>query len=144
MSSLQLTAWSPADEAFVASVEDCTLGNASFRHVDHLRLAFLYLRGLPLAEATVRMTRTVQVFATHHGALSKYHETLTIAWMRLVASAAGASAPGTTFEGLLAGHRALADSSLPLRFYSRERLYSEEARRIFLEPDLEPLPPVAP
>jgi hypothetical protein len=28
----------------------------------------------------------------------------------------------------------------PLRFYSRERLFSVEARRHFVDPDLEPLP----
>jgi hypothetical protein len=29
----------------------------------------------------------------------------------------------------------------PLRFYSRERLFSVEARLSYIEPDLQPLPP---
>ena len=34
---------------------------------------------------------------------------------------------------------ALADRSLPLEFWSRERLMSDEARHGWLEPDLRPL-----
>jgi hypothetical protein len=129
-------------DEFVTAVEGCTLPNASFRHRDHLRLAWIYLRRLPFPEATERMRRTVRRFAAHHGSSGKYHETLTLVWMRLLASTVDPRTPDGAFEELLARNPEIADTGLPLRFYSRERLFGPDASERFVEPDLMPLPPV--
>ncbi len=73
----------------------------------------------------------------HHG----YHETITRAYVAGVRWYLAQAAE----EDLLARVNGLLESPMgrrdwPLRFYSRERLFSVEARRDFVEPDLAPLP----
>jgi hypothetical protein len=126
------------DAAFVRAFEACEL--TPFHHADHLRIAWIYLRALPAAEADARMAAGLRRFAASRGASEKYHETLTLVWLRLVAAAIGAHAP-VTFDDLLAAEPALLDQARPLTFYSRERLDSAAARTRWVAPDREPLPP---
>ena len=73
-----------SDETFVAEFEGCRFPNDQFRHADHIRLAWIYIRlcGYDMAER--RMRTSIQRFACHLGAAHKDHETITILWMRLV------------------------------------------------------------
>ena len=65
-----------------------------------------------------------------------YHETLTIFWMRTVADF-NASKNGTSLLGKGATNWSTKyDKDYPLRFYSREYLFSDEARAVFVEPDI--------
>lgn len=69
-----------------------------------------------------------------------YHETLTQLY---IAGVRGFLA-GNSDEGLLGKVNALLTSEMaprewPLRFYSRDRLFSVEARRSWAEPDLQPI-----
>jgi hypothetical protein len=67
-----------------------------------------------------------------------YHETLTIFWMRTVA-AFNASKNGASLSEKARELVAAFDKDYPLRFYSREYLFSDEARAAFVEPDIEPI-----
>ena|SRR5438445_6803077 len=80
------------DSEFVRAVERCEFPKESFHHRDHIRLAWIYLRQCDRGEAERRMADTIRRFAAHHGVTDKYHETITLAWMRLVAHATGAGA----------------------------------------------------
>lgn len=127
------------DEELVRAFESCELPSESFRHKQHLHLAWSYLRRMPYEDAAVAMEEGVRRYAAHHGATQKYHHTMTLVWMRLVA-AAMALHSDEDFEGLLRVHPELLDKLTPRRFYSAERLDSAAARADWLEPDLEPLP----
>jgi hypothetical protein len=48
--------------------------------------------------------------------------------------------PAPTFDTFIEGHSRLLDQSFIERFYSREALLSDRARRHWIEPDLRPLP----
>ncbi|HEX6053055.1 MAG TPA: hypothetical protein VFZ21_27495 [Gemmatimonadaceae bacterium] len=86
------------DAEFVAAFESCTLAPHAFRHYDHVRLAWTYLRTLTLPEATNRMAASIRRFALHHtGTTAKYDDTLTRAWMRLVAHVREISADAPDF-----------------------------------------------
>ena len=64
-----------------------------------------------------------------------YHETMTMFWMRTVADF-DASRNGAS---LLEKTNAIVetyDKEYPLRFYTRERLFSDEARAAFIEPNI--------
>ena len=124
------------NSAFVAAFEDCTLPNTLFRHREHLRLAWLYLRDLPYAEAAVRMEESIRRYAAHHGAAEKYHHTVTLFWMRLVAAARDETPGASTFEAFIAAHPHLLDKEILGRFYSAQRLAGDQARRGWVEPDL--------
>jgi hypothetical protein len=93
-------------------------------------------------EALARMRDAIRRFAAAAGVPQKYHETITILWMRLLADVKAAGASGE-LAGVLRAHPALADRDLPLQYYSRELLFSDDARAAWVEPDRRPLTPVA-
>ena len=129
-----------SDADFLHAVEGAELPGDQFDHRAHLRLGWIYLRQGPAGEAAERMAATLRHFAVRHGASGKYHETLTRLWMRLVAAARARVPDAASFDALLAAHPALLERDLPLRYYSRERLFGDAARAALVEPDLRPLP----
>jgi hypothetical protein len=128
------------DESFAAAFENCTLPNHQFHHRDHLRLALIYLRRYGPHQARTQIAATILRYATFHGAAGKYHHTITMAWMRLLAGAAAAYPPETPLDNLFAAHPALLDKNTLNEYYSEALLNSPAARAEFAEPDLKPLP----
>jgi hypothetical protein len=121
------------------ALEQCQIPEGGFPHASHLRVAWVYLlESATVDEAALRMAATLRRFAAAAGQLEKYHQTITVFWMRRLASER-AMHPGASLEDLLRHVPALLDKNLPLAYYSRERLFSEEARASWLEPDLTPL-----
>jgi hypothetical protein len=136
MTADTIPAASLTDEEFLERFERRAL--SSFSHRDHMRLAFIYAcRGG--VEAAVAGARRIREFAADAGAPGKYHETLTVAWARIIAHLVAGS-PGVPFPAFVSAHPELQDRGLLLRHYSEPRLWSEEARARFLEPDRLPLP----
>ena len=125
----------PADEQFAAAVERGEAPSGEFHHIDHLRLAWIYLRRYGTEKAGVRIAETIRRFAAHHGQSARYHETMTQAWLQLVAAAGGAS-----FEEALAAQPELLDKDCLSTYYSATLLASEEAKTQFVLPDLISLP----
>jgi hypothetical protein len=72
------------DAAFVQAFEACTLPPAAFRHRDHVRLAWLYLRDHPLPEALARFCAGLKRYAASLGKPGLYNETITVAYLTLV------------------------------------------------------------
>jgi hypothetical protein len=123
------------DEAFARAFEHGTVAPADFDHVAHVRVAWVYLReAASMEEALARMRDAIRRFAAAAGASQKYHETITVLWMRLLADVRARGASGELAD-VLRAHPALADKELPLQYYSRERLFSDEARAAWVEPD---------
>jgi hypothetical protein len=109
-----------SDRAFIDAFESGRISPNDFHHADHLRLALAYLvDSASVAEATDRMAVSIKTFAHAAGHDRKYHHTLTVVWVRLVAR--------------------LLDQRLPLAYYSHDRLFSSEARERWIEPDVEGL-----
>ena len=131
-------AWS--DEEFLRAFEDLTFPADLFHHREHIHVAWLYLKSTDAWRAAERMSEGVRRFANHHGATQKYHHTLTLAWMRLVAAALVETPEGYTFEQFLAAHPQLRDTNLLAKYYSKELLETAAAREAWVEPDLQPLP----
>src|SRR4029077_6630307 len=76
-----------SDEEFLREFESCRLPGESFHHADHVRVSWIYLRRFDEPAAQERMAQSIERFATHHGSPRKFHVTMTLAWMRLVAAA---------------------------------------------------------
>jgi len=123
------------DAEFAHAFENCELSNESFHHRDHLRLAWIYLKRYGEKEAATRIAGSIRSFAAHFGKSDKYHETVTIAWMRLLAH----EAKGSFEETLVAAPMLLEKNTLG-EFYSRDLLQSDRAKKEFVAPDLKPLP----
>jgi hypothetical protein len=123
------------DDEFVAAVERCEVPNEGFHHRDHLRLAWIYAHRYGREEAGARIAGTIRRFAAHHGKSDRYHETMTQAWLLLVAAAGGAS-----FEEALQSRPELLDKDYLRTYYTPGLLASEEAKVRFVMPDIAQLP----
>jgi hypothetical protein len=124
------------DEAFARAFENGAITPAQFDHAAHVRVAWVYLQeAASLEEALSRMRDGIRRFAAAAGVPQKYHETITVLWMRLLAEVRAAGASGELAE-VLREYPALADKDLPLQYYSRALLFSDEARAGWVEPDL--------
>jgi hypothetical protein len=128
------------DAEFIRAFEACELSNESFHHRDHIRLAWIYLQRYTELEAREHMAGAIRKFATHHGKSDKYHDTVTVAWLQLVANGIARMPPGSSFEQLTTAAPELLDKRTLEKFYSPGALASQPARDLWVEPDLQPLP----
>ena len=124
------------DRDFAAAVEACTLPAAGFDHRQHVRLAWLYLTAEPLLEALTHFVTTLKRYATSLGATTKYHETITFAFLFLIHERMQRT-PSSTFDAFAAAHPDLFEPILD-RYYRPETLASELARTTFVMPDAAP------
>jgi hypothetical protein len=113
-----------------------------FGHREHLELAWSYLDRYPLTVAKQAMASAIRHVAAEHGAADKYHETLTLAWVQLVA-VHREHWPASTFEEFIVRNRQLLDSHLLDEHYSSDVLWTGGARAAWAEPDLRALPALA-
>lgn len=132
------SAW--GDEDFLRAFEDLSFPADQFHHSEHIRVAWLYLKSSDATRAAEFMAAGIRRFANHHGATLKYHHTLTLAWMRLVAVALVETPEGHDFTKFLAEHSELGNKDLLKKYYSPELLQTNAAREGWVEPDLQPLP----
>ncbi|HZU41851.1 MAG TPA: hypothetical protein VE994_04200 [Terriglobales bacterium] len=128
------------EDAFVRAFEACEYPPEKFRHADHIRLAWIYVRRYGLAGAEERIRMSIRNFATSVGHAPKYHETMTRAWLRLVYAAYAATPGLTDYVAFVSQHPTLLDKSALAPFYSPQVLTSDEARHNWILPDLKPLP----
>lgn len=124
----------------VAGLEARTISNRAFGHREHLSAAWYYIRRDGVEAGISATVRAIRSFAEHLGHGEKFHLTLTLCWGHLVAAAMRQERGCATPDELIARHSALQNKDLPLRFYSPQALFSEQARQNWVPPDLEPLP----
>ena len=129
-----------SDQALVEEFESCRLPTAQFHHADHIRLAWIYLGEMTETEAALRIEQSIRRYAAHNNIPHLYHQTITLAWMRLVAAALRAISPHTAFPEFAALHPELLDVHRLKNYYSKELLDSPRARAVWVEPDLRALP----
>jgi hypothetical protein len=110
-----------------------------FTHLEHVELAWNYLRLYSIDDAAEIMAAAIKHVARLHGAEDKYHDTITRAWLHFVAVHIEGCA-GDSFEEFIDHNPELLDSKLIQHFYSRELLFSEPARASWSAPDLRQLP----
>ena len=122
------------DDDFLRGFEAGTL--EAFPHADHVRMTILYLTRYGRDEALERVATGILRFATLKGAPEKFHVTMTRAWVELVDSARRAHPEASDVAALVAACPLLLDKHALLRYYSRERLESAEARTTWIPPDV--------
>jgi hypothetical protein len=121
------------------TLEEIIARRGGFSHREHLELVWNYLGRYPVDAASQAVAGAIRHVARLHGASDKFHDTMTQSWVRLVAFHR-ASSQATTFEGFLADNPGLLDRSLLERHYTRDLLFSDDARSGWIEPDLRELP----
>lgn len=127
-------------EDLVLRFEDCTLPRERWTHLAHLCVALWYLHNLPPQEATRQIRQGIQRYNTSLGNSCGYHETITLSWIALLSGflrQMGTAQP--TAELATAAATRFGSSDYLLRHYSKELLFSDQARNSFVQPDLSPL-----
>jgi hypothetical protein len=132
---------SSEDAAFREAFEAGRVPPAQFDHRAHIRLAYVYLVEQDPDAAAASMRSALQAFLQRQGiAPTKYHETLTRAWILAVRHFMERTRGTTSANLLIASHPELLDSKIMLTHYSASVLFSPEARAGFVEPDASPIP----
>jgi hypothetical protein len=109
-----------------------------FPHEEHLHVVFAQSARADL-DATVAFLRDgIRQMAAANGNPGAYHETRTVAWIRIVGAARAGF--GGTFDEFLDAHPDLRRRDLLDEHYSPALLNSDAARGSFAEPDRAPLP----
>lgn len=124
--------------------EACTLSKEEWTHDAHLIVAFLYLSRFSFNRALKMISNGIKRLNQSHGKPTAYHETITVAYARLIKSALSAQPLWLSALEFFEAHPLLLtggeDYAILQTYYSEERLYSAEARAQWVEPDLKTLP----
>jgi hypothetical protein len=96
----------------------------------------MFVRHYGMTDALGRFADALKRFAAAKGAVGLYHETITWAYLFLVAERV-ARTPGVNWDAFAAANPDLLSwkPSLLERYYTSETLKSDLARRTFLMPD---------
>ncbi len=132
---------SDSDREFQKQFESCNFPPAEFNHRAHLKLAYVYLAEHDTEAAYKLMRDALQRFLEHHSIdLSKYHDTMTRAWVLAVRHFMEKTPDAESADDFIDQHPMMLDARIMMTHYSAELLFSDEARARFVEPDLDPIP----
>ena len=124
-------------EEFVA----CKITPGLFDHRAHIRLAYTYLAENDPEAALTLMRSALLGFLRHHEIdISKYHETMTRAWILAVRHFMEISPACSSSDAFIESNPIMLDTKIMMTHYSAEAMFSPEARARFVEPDLDEIP----
>ncbi|MBL8184677.1 MAG: hypothetical protein JNK51_07100 [Blastocatellia bacterium] len=134
-------------DEIVRKFETCTIERSNWHHREHLLVALYYVERVGAEHAIEKMREGIfrlltEAFNVDLTAEMPYHETLTVFWVRAV-DAFRSAHPNSSLNELADEMTQHFDKELPLRFYSRELLFSDRARETFIEPDVRAFEPSA-
>ena len=107
---------------------------AAFPHREHLRMAFEMLKRHDFPETLLHYSRTLRAMAEKAGRPQAFHQTVTIAFLSLIAERMECGG-AADFAAFARANPDLLEKSALERWYRPERLASAAARRTFLLPD---------
>lgn len=121
-------------QEFLRAFEAATLTSEDFTHIQHVRMAWLYLRAHPLPEALAKIRDGIRHFAEVHGADGLYHETITVAYALLIGERLR---PEGDWAEFVRDNPELFEPGLALlrRYYSEATLHGAAAKQRFAWPD---------
>ena len=132
------TVYEPTGEqsAFIHSFEAGILPNTDFKHVDHVRLAWLYLRIYPTPEALALFSAGIKRFAAANGHADLYHETITWAFLFIINERIAEFGRDHSWKEFRLENEDLIENGRGVleRYYSGDVLHTDSARRVFLMP----------
>ena len=133
-------------DEIAARFEAAALAKTEWTHEAHLTMGAWHVARFGPAQALERLRARIRALNDAHGTInsdtSGYHETITRAYVRLIAAFLRARPAGEEIDASVAALLAspLAARDALMRHYSKALLFSVAARRGWVEPDLAPLP----
>ena len=122
--------------ALVERFSSFAIHPAEMSHRKHVAMtAYCFLTQPPRAAAE-RVVADLKDYVERYG-IKIYNETITLFWTKLVgAFVAGADRSQPAYQVVNQAMERFGDSRIIFEYYTRERLFSDEARRDWVEPDL--------
>ncbi len=122
----------------VESFEACTISREAWKHAEHLTVATHYALNHDYIIAYDKMKsgifKLLNAFGVDLNVEMPYHETLTVFWLKTVFDYINANPNKSSIE-ITNEIIETFDKDYPLKFYSRKRLFSVEAKNGFIEAD---------
>lgn len=111
-----------------------------FHHEQHVRVAWMFVRRHGMPAAIGEFSEAIKRFAAAKGAHGLYHETITWAYL-LIIGERQARQPASIWAEFANAHADLLlwKPSILERYYSKELLTSDMAKRAFVMPDKSPV-----
>jgi hypothetical protein len=123
----------------IEAFENCTISREAWKHPEHLTVAMHYALNHDYTIAYDKMKsgifKLLNAFGVDLNVEMPYHETLTVFWLRTVFDYVNTNRDKSSFEMANVIIEKF-DKDYLLKFYSRELLFSVEARTEFIEADL--------
>lgn len=133
--------YSKEDSLFKEQFEAGIIQPADFSHKEHIRLAYIYLCKHDPEIAHQKTRAAIQKFLSHHRIdASHYHETLTRSWIFAVNYFMSKSSSTISAADFIAQNPALLNKDIMLTHYSKDILFSAQARTVFIKPNLDDIP----
>lgn len=132
------------DQQFLSAFLSCTLPPEEWTHRAHVRAAVLIASTNSWNDAVHEMRSRIQAYNaatdTPEELERGYHETMTLAFMRLIYAAYLKDGHFATADAFMQLHPELIEKKILLQYYSRERIVTWDAKQRFVPPDIQPLP----
>jgi hypothetical protein len=131
----------PEIDAFLAAFEDCTLPKSRWTHSAHLFTGACYVHAHGCERATDLMRERIRRYNVAVGGqntpTSGYHETITVAWIKLLDRLHRDSAPITRADFAALAIKRFGNNRNPFRqYYDYDLAASTEARLSWVPPNL--------
>ena len=110
-----------------------TIDPSTFRHIDHIRVAYEMLHKHGFLKTSAQYSETIQSIAAKAGVPEKFNLTITLAFLSLIAERIH-SKEHSNFDEFIVRNEDLMSKSVLEKMYSAERLQSDLARKMFLLP----------
>jgi len=126
------------DQELISKFESGAVLEGDFHHADHVRLAFAYLKKRPVLAALEEFSTALKRFAARHGKTELYNQTITWAYIFLIAErVARSGGKQLDWEHFAEQNPDLLvwKGGILTRYYEDTTLKSDLARRTFIFPD---------
>ena len=134
---------STEDRKFLDAFESSNVDPEAFHHEAHLRVAYTYLCDSNPEQAFERFRAALHRMLSHNDIdPSKFHATLTHAWILAVWHFMSETPPSNSFGEFVQSksNSVMLDPTIMMTHYSEKAMRSDRARQEFVEPDLDPIP----
>lgn len=132
------------DAEWIRAFEACAIGMPNWTHEAHVRVAWLHLRRDPFVTALAKLGAGIRRLNAAHGVVegleTRYHETLTCAFLCAIWATMQSAPPSASSEEFWSANPHLWARTLPRLYYTRGRILTPDAKARFVPPDIAPLP----
>jgi hypothetical protein len=132
------------DDTLLQQFTDCSYPFDQWHHRAHVKVAWIFLTRFGFDTAGQKLRDGIRAYnAAHHvedTPSGGYHETMTMAWLRIIHATIQVYGPKETADEFFDFHPQLGQKKILRLFYSPALFMSPGAKAEFVKPDLTALP----